>query len=87
MYRGHDGFRRYYSDVRDVLDEFSVEVMGFESRGPWLVTDIRMKGRGKATGMRISQDFVQIWKVRRGKVLFAETFHDAKAAAAAVSGD
>jgi ketosteroid isomerase-like protein len=83
-YRGHDGFRHYYAAVREVLDDFSVEVLSHRHATLWLVTDIRMTGRGKASGIKVDQRFVQVWRVQAGKVLAAQTFRDAKAAAAAI---
>ena len=86
VYRGHDGFRRYFAAVREVLDDFSVEVLSHQRQGPWLVTEIRMTGRGKASGLEVDQRFVQVWRVRAAKVVAAQTFPDAKTAAAAISG-
>jgi ketosteroid isomerase-like protein len=83
-YRGHEGIRRYFESFQDAMEDIRFEELELRVVEPYVVVDVRVTARGRATGIPVEQRIAQVWTVRDGKALqvrnFA-SFADALAAA------
>jgi ketosteroid isomerase-like protein len=73
-YRGHDGIRHYF----ELFDETMVDVRfhgeRFWEAGDSVVAVVRLTARGKQTGIPVEQRSAQVWTIRDGRALRAQTF-------------
>jgi ketosteroid isomerase-like protein len=84
MYRGHDGTRRYMSDLDDAFDIARAEVDGGLGVGDVAVLVGRLHYRGKGSGVESESAVGWILRFRDGKVLCFRAFRDPKQALEAV---
>jgi ketosteroid isomerase-like protein len=68
-YRGHDGIRRFYSEVLEVWERYVWEPEEVRDEGDVVVALLRTKGRGRGSGVEIDRKTAMIWTVRAGKAL------------------
>ena len=84
VYRGHDGFRRWYADSFESFDELRNEWIEFRDLGDRVLALGRVQARGRESGVEIDSPMGWVVTVRDGKILKAEGFLDpAKALEAA----
>lgn len=74
VYRGHEGFRRYIQDVKDVFEEFRLEPRTIATYGEWIVVDAEVKGRGHASGVEVDTDMTVVYRERGGKAFWCATY-------------
>jgi ketosteroid isomerase-like protein len=87
VYRGHGGIRRYFESFRDVMDEIRFEQLDLRTVGQYVVVDVRLTARGRATGISVQQRLAQVWTVRDGRAMQVRNFTSfADALAAADAG-
>jgi ketosteroid isomerase-like protein len=71
-YHGHDGVRRWWSDLRDAIDELRIELEELvEVDDERVLTTQRMVGRFRHTGIELDALWASIVWVRRGKIVRA----------------
>jgi ketosteroid isomerase-like protein len=64
-YRGRDGMRRYWDSFGDGMEGVEFAARGFEDLGGGNVLNMSvLRGRGRSTGIEVSQDVVLVWEVR-----------------------
>ena len=83
-YHGHPGFRVYWRGTQDIWDHFHFEPEQFIDDETSIVVIRRGSGRAKGSGIEIDKPFAMLWKVRKGKTVFGQTFtdpHEARTAA------
>ena len=68
-YQGHDGIRRFYSEVLEVWERYVWEPEEVRDEGDVVVALLRTKGRGRGSGVEIDRKTAMIWTVRAGKAL------------------
>ena len=76
VYRGHDGFRRWYADSFESFEELRNEWSEFRDLGDRVLAFGRVQARGRESGVEIDSPMGWIFTVRGGKVLKAEGFLD-----------
>jgi ketosteroid isomerase-like protein len=86
-YVGHEGFRRYFEDLRDAFATYTVELQGIEriKEGVWVAT-VRSIAHGYASGIDIDRGFAIVYEVRDGELVRGETFADPAGARRAAAG-
>jgi ketosteroid isomerase-like protein len=84
VYRGHEGFRRWLADWGAAWAAWSVEPEEFIDAADSVVVFIRMKTRGRGSGIEIERRDAQVWRLRSGKVVRLDYFNDRKQALEAV---
>jgi ketosteroid isomerase-like protein len=75
-YRGHEGLRKWATEVWEVLGEVHhelVELIEAED-GETLVSVQRTRGRMRYTGLRVNLAWATVWTVRDGKLLRAHGY-------------
>ena len=68
VYHGREGVLSQWSDMREALDGFTVEVERFFDAGDQVVVFVRSKGTGRASGIPVSREIAQVVTVRDGRV-------------------
>jgi ketosteroid isomerase-like protein len=74
VYRGHDGFRRWYADVMQSFDELITELTEFRDLGEVVVAFGHIRARGRESGMELDTATGWVFTVRNRKVVRAEGF-------------
>jgi ketosteroid isomerase-like protein len=84
VYRGHDGMRRYWTDVRDAFDDFRPEIDDVIRCGDrCLVSATTVRGRAKASGIEIEARGAMLWTVDDGLIVSGKLFQTTDEALAA----
>lgn len=66
-YRGREGIRRYFDSFGDAMEDVRFEGHRFEDLGEGRVlVPFTLSARGRATGIEVEQQAVQIWELRDG---------------------
>ena len=73
-YRGYDGIRRYLESFQAAMDEIRFEAVQVWDAGDAVVVDVRLTAKGRETGIPVEQRFAQVWGIRDGKAMRAETY-------------
>jgi uncharacterized protein len=76
MFRGHDGFRRWYAESMESFEELSTELTEYRDLGDRIVAFGHIRARGRGSGLEIDSPTGWVFTVRRGKVVRAEGFLD-----------
>lgn len=76
IYEGIDGLRRFLGDWGRVFD-WEYEVESIHDAGEYVVFVVRMKARGKATGLEFTWPAGHQWTLRDGKITRLAIYMDA----------
>ena len=87
VYRGHDGIRRYFALFDDAMEDVRFEAERLREAGDAVVAIVRLTARGKQTGIAVEQRIAQVWTIRGGRALRAQTFPELAEAFAAAGLD
>jgi ketosteroid isomerase-like protein len=82
-YRGHEGFRRYLADTREVWGRFGWEAGELIDAGESVVARTRFYAEGRASGLPVEATVYIVWVVRDGKAVSARGYLDRDEALAA----
>ena len=64
-YRGREGMRRYWDSFDDGMEDVEFVVREFEDLGGGhVLTPSVLRGRGRSTGIEVSQEVVLVWELR-----------------------
>lgn len=74
VYRGHDGFRRYMADLKEVFEDFKVEPRRIATSCDWVVVDSEITGHGHASGVEIATDVTLVYRVLEGKAIWCSSY-------------
>ena len=76
-YHGHDGVRRWWKDLFDVMPDYRVEVEELIDLGERVLARTGHHGRGKSSGVEVEeQTRFQLWTLRHAKIVRAEMDYD-----------
>jgi ketosteroid isomerase-like protein len=69
VFRGHDGLRRWWQELRDLYDELGSQVLEVRDLGEQVIVVFVIRGRGKGSGIVLEgQELTQVFTLRQGKV-------------------
>ena len=74
VFRGHDGFRRWFAETRESFEELSTDLTEYRDLGDRIVAFGHIHARGRGSGLEIDSPTGWVFTVRRGKVVRAEGF-------------
>jgi ketosteroid isomerase-like protein len=72
--KGHEGVRRFWAEITDVLEELQMEPTEIIDAGEYVVTAVSQVAR--ARGVVIEQHEVHVGRLRNGMVIEMREFHD-----------
>jgi ketosteroid isomerase-like protein len=75
-YVGHDGLRRFFSDLREAWDVWIPQPDQFESVGDTVLVTGTTQFRGKGSGAELTQKWGQVFRLRDGKVVWSKIYSD-----------
>jgi ketosteroid isomerase-like protein len=64
VYRGHEQVRRYVEDWLTTFESVRLDLEEPTQVGDRIVTVVRGRGRGRASGLELETRFCQVWTVR-----------------------
>jgi ketosteroid isomerase-like protein len=70
VYRGRDGVVRGVQQLLDVFDELRAEPEEFFVAGDYVVVFVRLRGRGKGSGVPIDVPQAHVWRFRADRWTF-----------------
>ena len=73
-YRGHEGVRRWWSNLLDVLPDYTAEVEELDGLGDMTLGRIRGRGRGAASSAPVVETWWQLIRWRDGKCIWWRNF-------------
>jgi ketosteroid isomerase-like protein len=76
VYDGHEGIRRFYSEVRDVWESYVWHPEELIERGSDVVALLRSRGRGRGSGVEVERETAMVWRVREGRARSVRFFRD-----------
>ena len=74
VYRGHEGFRRWYADSFESFEELSNDWSEFRDLGDRILAFGHVRARGRESGVELDSPMGWVFTVRHGKLVKAEGF-------------
>jgi ketosteroid isomerase-like protein len=84
-YRGHDGFRQYLADTREIWGQFGWEATELIDQGDSVVVRTRFHAEGRGSGVPVEAIVFIVWAMRDGKAVSARGYLDRDEALAAAT--
>ena len=84
QYRGHDGVRRWLEDWSSAWSEFSMDPEEFIDAGDRVVVFLRMRAKGRGSGLEVERQDAIIFEVRDGMVVRIDYYNNRQQALEAV---
>jgi ketosteroid isomerase-like protein len=79
-YRGHVGYARWLEDWGAAWAEWSIEPEEFIDAGDSVIVTIRMKVKGRDSGIEVERQDALVYKIRDGKFVRCDYFNNRKQA-------
>jgi ketosteroid isomerase-like protein len=77
VYRGHEGVSRWMTEFYEGWDELQVEPEEFvHARSDQVVVALRLRGRGKASGVAVNMLLYELMTFRNGKLVERQAFRN-----------
>jgi ketosteroid isomerase-like protein len=83
-YRGHEGYGRWLEDWGAAWAEWTIEPEEYIDADDAVVVFLRMKTKGRGSGVEVERQDALVHKLCNGKVVRADYYNDRKQALAAV---
>jgi ketosteroid isomerase-like protein len=81
-YRGYDGLRRFIGEVAELWEWMVMDIERVIERGDEVLVVVRVRLRGKGSGVELESVIAQRWRLRDGKIVHMKLRQDAEAALA-----
>jgi ketosteroid isomerase-like protein len=82
--QGHDAVRTSVAYWRAEWDDYEVIPEGFEAIADSVVATVRLRGRGRGSGLEIDARFYDVYTLREGKIVRMDQFTERSEALEAV---
>ena len=76
VYEGHEGIRRFYSEVGDVWESYVWEPEDLIDSGSDVVALLRARGRGRGSGVEVERESAMVWTLREGRATALRFFRN-----------
>jgi ketosteroid isomerase-like protein len=74
VFRGHDGVRRWWQELRSVFPDWDPSIVEIRDLGDWVLVHAGGTGSGTASGVGLFEDFWQIARFRDGLMIWYGAF-------------
>jgi ketosteroid isomerase-like protein len=85
-FRGHDQLKRFWEEWLEGWDEYRVEPKEFVEEGDEVFVASDQTGRASLTGIEVTQDLFQVFKLRDGVLVELRIYADRAPALDSMSG-
>ena len=68
-YRGHERAAKFWRQMHEPWESFTIEVEHVEDQGDWAVASIRFRGCGKDSGVEVDMRFGMAMRMHDGKAI------------------
>ncbi len=75
IYRGHQGFKDFWRDFREVWESLHIEIDEMREVDERIVGLLTFTGRGRA-GLEVRRRFGNVWTIRHGLAVRIEAYED-----------
>ncbi len=72
--RGLEGLRRFLEDQKEAFEDLRVEAEELKDHGDKVLALIRVRGRGRASGVEIDIRAANLWTFRGGRLIRGQVF-------------
>jgi ketosteroid isomerase-like protein len=72
-YRGHDGLRKWWRDLREPFEYWRSEPLDFIRDGDKVVAPVHFEARGAGSGATVEMDVANFWSFRDGLIVRFES--------------
>ena len=76
VYRGHEGIRKLFRDLDEVLDEWQAEFPQIRDLGDWVVAIGCVRTRGRGSGAETESPLASVSAIKNGKAVEVRTYLD-----------
>ena len=84
VYRGKQGFTRFWNNFREPWESISVEIERIEDLGDRVLVLFMFYGQGKLSGVDVTTEYANVFTVHDGRVIYQVGYGDWKSALEAV---
>jgi ketosteroid isomerase-like protein len=74
LYHGHDGVWRYFSEWLEEFKAHEARAEKLIAAGDDVIVGLRLKGRGKASGVEVEMTRFNVYRIRDGLAIRVELF-------------
>ncbi len=74
IYHGHDGVRQYFSEWLESFEAHEARAEKFIEAGDDVIVGIRLRGRGKASGVEVEMARCNVYRMRDGLAVRVEPY-------------
>jgi len=76
VYRGHDGYRQVWQTILDAFEDIRLEPEEILDLGDWLLATVHTRGHGSGSGVPMGETVFQLFRLRKGLVVWQQDFAD-----------
>jgi ketosteroid isomerase-like protein len=80
VFRGHEGIRRWWRDLRSVFPDWDPSIAEMRDLGDWVLVHAEGTGSGVSSGVGIADDFWQIARFRDRRIVWYGAFRSEREA-------
>ena len=84
VFCGHDGYREAWRQIMDSFEDYRAEPVEALDLGDQLLATTQYRGHGSGSGVPVNDTFFQLFRLRRGLVVWQQDFTDRSEALEAV---
>jgi ketosteroid isomerase-like protein len=70
VYHSHAGVRQFFHDWMESIESFQAHAERFTDAGDAVVVGIRIRGRGRASGVEIDMPQGHVYRIRNGLIVY-----------------
>jgi ketosteroid isomerase-like protein len=76
-YRGYDGLREYFADIRDTWSEFHRDIEEIiDAGGDQVIVSFHLRGTARASGVSVDENVTTVFRLRNGQLYRMIVFRD-----------
>jgi hypothetical protein len=76
VFHGHDGYQRVWQGMMDAFEDFWLDPVELLDLGDWMLATVEVKGHGSGSGVPVTERLFQLFKLRRGMIVWQQDFAD-----------
>ncbi len=78
VYEGHDGIRRFYSEVTEVWESFTWDPVDLQEVDDLILVQVHSRGKGRHSGLELDRRSAMVWRFSGDLLASLRFFRDPK---------